>query len=203
MTRSLRICILGVAALAVSLEACSRPTPSEDPGPVPAPAATDEPAVFISELMAANDRSFCDNVGDDPDWVELHNPSPKPLDLGGWALTDRPLNQPQRWRFPPQTVIPGGGYMALFFRTKNPDPKKVYSDKDLRIGFRLDAAAEDLVLINPLGVEVHRVRFSEQLRDVSIGTSSRFAPAVPLQWPTPGLPNDAARPPSGCPAQAK
>jgi hypothetical protein len=157
-------------------------------------------SVFISELMVGQDRSYCDSFGDDPDWIELHNPTAAPIDVGGWFLTDRPQAKPKQWTFPPNTVIPAKGYLVVFFENKNPAHRKRTDTKDLHTNFRLDIKlGEAVALLNAKSVEVHRIRFGPQGRDVSLGTSDRLEPFVPQKWPTPGLPNDAPKPPSRCP----
>jgi hypothetical protein len=151
--------------------------------------------VYISELMVGNDGNVCDSLGHDPDWVELHNPTSAPIDLSGWSLTDRPVMMPQRWSFPPGTVIVPREYKVVFFQPKG-EGIDVSNAKELHAGFRLDVKGEDISLLNAKGVEVHRVRFGKQLRDVSIGTSDRYEPVVQLSYPTPGLPNNAPKPTS-------
>jgi len=160
-------------------------------------------SVFISELMVGNDRSYCDSFGDDPDWIEIHNPSDAAVDLGGWALTDQLKRNPSRWTIPPNAIIDPRGYLVIFLASKNASNAKRPDAKDLHTNFRLSVNGDLVALRNPKGVEVHRVRFGKQERDASIGTSDRYEPFVPLRWPTPGLPNDAPKPPSRCPAGQK
>ena len=60
---------------------------------------------FISEVVAANDNSLRDDFGDSPDWIEIHNPSDAPLNLGGWGLSDD-LSDPHKWVFPSVSIPP-------------------------------------------------------------------------------------------------
>ena len=53
----------------------------------------------INELMANNTRTLSDEMGDFDDWIEIHNPSAQPVDIGGMYLTDR-LSNPTKWRIP-------------------------------------------------------------------------------------------------------
>jgi len=50
--------------------------------------APDETPLLISEVMADNEDTLRDGDGDSPDWVELYNPGPGPVALGGWRLSD-------------------------------------------------------------------------------------------------------------------
>jgi hypothetical protein len=154
---------------------------------------------FISELMVGHDGTYCDGFGDDPDWLEIFNPTDAPVDLAGWALSDTPKKAPGKWRFPPNTVIQPRSRLVVFFETKNAANRKRTDGTDLHTSFRLNSVVgEDIVLLTPKLVEAHRVAFGPQKRNVSIGTSDPFEPLVPQQWPTPGLPNDAPQPPSRC-----
>lgn len=46
------------------------------------------------------------------DAVELHNPNPTPADISFWFLTDN-FNQPYKYQFPANTVIPPGGFLVV------------------------------------------------------------------------------------------
>ena len=156
-------------------------------------------SVFISELMVGNDRAYCDSFGDDPDWIELYNPTDVAIDVGGWFLTDRPQALPKQWTFPPDTAIQPKGYLVVFFENKNPANRKRTDGKDFHTNFRLNVKLGEVVaLLNAKGVEIHRVRFGPQSRDISLGTSDRYEPHLQQKWPTPGVANDSAKPPSRC-----
>ena len=161
------------------------------------PSAAAAQSVFISEILVGNDRGYCDSFGDDPDWIELFNPSDKAVDLGGWSLTDDPEESPQRWQFPQGTSLAPRAYLIVFVRNKR---ARESTPKELHINtFRMNAkVGEVIVLKNSRNVEVHRIRFGAQKRDVSLGTTGRLEPATPQKWPTPGAPNDGPRPPSRC-----
>jgi len=158
-------------------------------------------SVFISEVMMGNDKSYCDSFGDDPDWVEIHNPSTATVDLGGWVLTDR--LKANRWVVPPNTTVPSRGYLVIFSKNRNRSEADLASASDLHANFRLAVRGEQLALKNAKGVVVQVIRFGKQERDGSIGCSDLYEPFVPLRWPTPGLPNDAPKPPSRCPPAQK
>lgn len=46
------------------------------------------------------------------DWIELYNPGPASVDVGHWWLSDSPAN-PRKYRIPPSTLIPSGGYLLI------------------------------------------------------------------------------------------
>jgi hypothetical protein len=68
--------------------------------------------VVINEVCSRNYSVLADAFGEYPDWIELHNESAQPYDLGGHFLSDRP-DDLAKWQFPAMT-IPAGGYLVLF-----------------------------------------------------------------------------------------
>lgn len=68
--------------------------------------------VVINEVMAANNSILKDNFGDYPDWIELYNAGPVPIDLAGWGVTDDTSRQ-FKWTLPPVT-LPADSFLILF-----------------------------------------------------------------------------------------
>jgi len=95
--------------------------------------------VMLNEILA-NNRSFTNASGATPDWVELFNPSPAALDLGGMSLSDS-LATPQRWVFPANAVIAAGSYQVIDCDGGAP-PSAVNT------GFGLKAEGDTLYLID-------------------------------------------------------
>ena len=79
------------------------------------PAASSE--LVISEFISGNDIGPVDEDGDYSDWIEIHNPGNRPVNLSGWSLTDDP-NRPEKWSFPNVTLEPGG-YLLVFASGKD------------------------------------------------------------------------------------
>src|SRR5262245_49052223 len=79
--------------------------------------------VRLNEIMAANNRNSGMAVADDggnpvySDWVELYNPGTSAVSLAGYTLSDRRDN-PDKFEFPPGTVIAPQGYLMVFFFTE-------------------------------------------------------------------------------------
>jgi len=148
--------------------------PNGTPGTIsPAPPP---PLVQINELMADN-RTAVSNAGTFPDWVELYNPSPGPVDLSGWSLSDGA--DPRRFVFPAGTSIPAGGYLVVWCDTATNLP-------GLHTGFALDNDGEAVFLYNSATVRVDAVSFGLQIADLSLG---RLADGWGLCHPTPGAAN--------------
>ena len=138
----------------------------------------DASTVRINEWLAQGQVSFED------DFIELFNPQPWPIDLGGFFLTDNPATQPDKYRLPPLTFVPARGFGVL-----------TADGEDLpgHISFKLSADGEILTLLDNEHREIDEVLYGPQMIDVSQGRtpdgSSTFAFSG---LPTPGLPNPAS-----------
>ena len=62
-------------------------------------------AVVLNEYMSSNGSTLFDEDGDTPDWIELYNPGTVAIDLGGYGITDNPL-EPYKWVFPAIEILP-------------------------------------------------------------------------------------------------
>jgi hypothetical protein len=127
-------------------------------------------AVVINEWMADNAGpggvfSSIDNGY--PDWFELFNPNPAPIDLSGFFLTDD-LSVPDMWRIPANTIIPGQGFL-LVWADNAPLPAGTDAQGDLHAPFQLNKAGDAIGLYGPDGVPQHTLLFGTQLRNVSEG----------------------------------
>ncbi|MDP3069819.1 MAG: lamin tail domain-containing protein [Opitutaceae bacterium] len=116
------------------------------------------------------------------DFVELHNPGPFPVDLGGYFLTDNPVGWPTRSPIPPLTFIRGGGYLAF---TADNDPSKGPS----HAGFRLSPVQGEIGFVSPSLTVIDHVIYGPQRTDVSQGRASGGGIFFVLMVPTPGVVN--------------
>jgi hypothetical protein len=137
-------------------------------------------SVMINELMADNVSAVA-NGATYPDWVELYNGSPAPVNLGGWSITDD--GDARKYVFPSGVSIPGGGYLVVWCDSPtNRTP-------GLHIGFALGRRGETVSLFNASTARVDVITFGLQLPDYSIGQT---AAGWKLNTPTPGTANIAA-----------
>jgi len=124
-------------------------------------------APMISEFMASNSRTLLDEDGESPDWIEVFNPDPTPVDLGGWHLTDS-ASELQKWTFPAVTLAPNN-YLIVFASDKDRrDPAA-----ELHTNFKLSAGGEYLALVAPDGITVATAfepEYPQQVADVSYGS---------------------------------
>ncbi len=141
--------------------------------------------VVVNELLASNDATLADpDYGEFGDWLELHNPTAAPVDLGGFFLTDD-LDEPDRWRIPDGTVLAPGAFLVVWTDDYDAGPPETAA---LHTDFKLSGGGETVGLFDPAGAVVDTVTFGEQETDVSYGRYPdggdwRFA------TPTPGAPN--------------
>ena len=141
--------------------------------------------VVVNEMMSANRQALRDEDGDTPDWVELRNAGPAPVNLEGWHLTDDSL-ETTKWEFPPVTLAPDG-YLVVFASGKNRREGPA-----LHAGFRLGASREGVWLYNPAGQPVSSLPARCIPADASFGRlAAAEAGAFHFARPTPGGPNDA------------
>jgi hypothetical protein len=77
--------------------------------------------VQVNELQSSNGRTLSDEDGDYPDWIELWNRSPLPVDLAGYGLSDSSGN-PFKWVFIPNTVLAPGEFLVVHASGKDRQP---------------------------------------------------------------------------------
>ena len=125
----------------------------------------------ISELMAAKQSTLADQDGEFSDWIEIQNPTPAPLSLGGWYLTDT-VGALTKWRFP-NTNVAAYGFLIVFASNKD----RSAPGAELHTNFKLNEAGEYLALVRPDGVTVaseYAPQFPVQVPNVSYGIPSRL-----------------------------
>jgi hypothetical protein len=137
------------------------------------------PAVQLSEVMARN-VSAVPSGGTFPDWVELFNSSPSPINLTGWSLSDD--GNARKFVFPAGTVIDEGGFLGVWFDANTSLP-------GLSSGFPLSYEGETVSLYNATTTRVDAVTFGLQPPDYSLG---QVANQWVLTTPTLTAPNVAA-----------
>lgn len=71
------------------------------------------PDLVINEVLTHTDPPL-------EDAVEIFNPTADDIDIGGWFLSDSPINL-RKYQIPPQTRVPAGGYLVLYENAFNGD----------------------------------------------------------------------------------
>jgi hypothetical protein len=120
------------------------------------------------------------------DFVELFNPDPLPVNLGGLYLTDQPIGSPTRHRIRPLSFIDAFGYRAFI------------ADGDVEAGaehldFSLSAEGGEIGLVARGGSIIDQVVYSTQFAGVSQGRSPNGGTRIVyFSQPTPGAGNPVA-----------
>ncbi|MDB4501940.1 lamin tail domain-containing protein, partial [Akkermansiaceae bacterium] len=145
----------------------------------------------ITEFVAINSSSQTDGDGNTPDWIEIQNPDPIPLDISGYHLTDD-IEIPRKYTFPPNTTIPAGGFLVVF-ASGRPTPNYVDDGGNLHTNFSLDGDGEYLALNSPGGaiLQSFAPSYPPQREDISYGignsafTSTILAEGAASKWLVP------------------
>jgi hypothetical protein len=147
---------------------------------------TGDPHILkINEWLADGVTPYAD------DFIELFNPNPLPVSLGGLFLTDNPIGAPNLHEIAPLSFIAGGGF-AVFIADGQIDngPEHVDFQLSPEQGM-IGLSAPDLMLIDC-------VIYGPQRTDISQGRQPNGAVTFGFfDVPTPGSPNPAVIIPDG------
>ena len=124
----------------------------------PSAAGASHAQVVVNEVMASNAATIADpDFGSSADWIELHNPSPEAVDLGGAFLTDD-LEAPARWAFPAGATLAPGGYLLVWASGEDTGPPEATG---YHTSFKLSAGGEAVGLFSASGAVLDTVTFGE------------------------------------------
>jgi len=129
-----------------------------------------EELVVINEFLADPDILYSE------EWIELYNPSPDDVDLGGYILNDIIVGGGDPYTIPPGTIILAGGFLVFNQST---------------VIFQLNNAGDTVNLIKPDGVTIQdSYSYGSSSNDVSIGRETDGGVTWVIQsTPTPGASN--------------
>ena len=140
----------------------------------------DSGALKVNEWLAFGESFFLD------DFVEVYNPQPAPVNLGGCYLTDNFTGWPDRFEIAPLTFVEADGF--LIFLADNQTAKGPE-----HLNFGLSQAWGQLALVSPDLTIIDSVFYENQANDRSQGRSPDGAGTViTFTTPTPGAPNPAS-----------
>ena len=139
------------------------------------------PGVLITEFQAANTSTIADDRGGYSDWLELYNPTDRPITLAGYTLSDDPTVS-TKWSLPAATLAPGDFLVVWASGLDQVTPAGWHTS------FRLSRGGEYVGLFDPGGQVVDEVTFGAQAADVSLGRLG----TVSEQWVAFSVPTPAA-----------
>lgn len=153
--------------------------------------------VVINEWMADNagPGGFPDPAdGLFQDWIELFNPNPTAVDLGGYTLTDD-LSQPAKWAMPAGSTIAPRGFLLIW---ADGETAQNTPGGGLHAAFQLSSDGESIGLYNALGVAQHTLTFGPQAANLSQGLfpDGDVTAVHPMPAWTPGAANVLAATPA-------
>ena len=138
----------------------------------------------INEFMAQNTAGIQDENDQFEDWVEIYNPGPDSVELGGLFLTDD-LTQTTQWALPDYS-LPAGEFLLVWCDNDA-------EDGEMHATFKLSAGGEEIGLYSRLAAGnelIDSVSFGAQTANVSLGRESDGGDVwVAFNEPTPGATN--------------
>ncbi|MFM1943857.1 MAG: hypothetical protein RI897_2839, partial [Verrucomicrobiota bacterium] len=129
--------------------------------PIPA-----TPRVLLSEILTEN-LGTTPHEGSLPDWIELHNPSASPVQLGNWSISDN--SNPRRFVFPANTTIPAGGFLVAWADTN-------LTTSGIHLGFSLKTSGETISLYDSNTNRVDSITFGPTVPNLTLGRISPTSP---------------------------
>lgn len=139
--------------------------------------------VYISEIMSNNITTIADENGDMCDWIELHNPTSEPVNIGGYMLTDNSENM-NKYTFPDLTIKAGEYFVVFADGVDKYDAEK----RIVHVPFSISTKGESLFLYNAKGKLICRVNVIGLQNDQSYGVGAEEKLVV-FETPTPGWQN--------------
>jgi spore coat protein CotH len=127
------------------------------------PSEPEDVVLYINEFLASNSSVNQDETGAYADWVEIYNPGPGSVAMGGLFLTDDLLDT-TKWIFP-DTTLAAGNFMLIWC---DGDP----GDGPLHTTFKLSASGENIALYGRLtggNQLIDGYIFGPQTTDISEG----------------------------------
>lgn len=132
--------------------------------------------VVINEIMAQNNTTVTDEVGDYEDWIELYNNNNFPVDISGYYLTDN-VTSLVKWQIPNGTTIAANDYLIFWADNEA-------ADGPMHASFKLAAAGEAVILSSPNLLLVDQVNFDAQTVDLGYARVPNGTGNFVIQAPT-------------------
>jgi hypothetical protein len=166
-------------------------------------------APVINEVQSTN-TSLPDQYGQLMDWVEIHNPTAAPIDIGDYYLSDS-LSSRLKFRFPASTILQPGAYLIVWCGQANEFPTTgPYPAGQLRsTNFNISSGGEPIVITAPNGttlvdefpaLAIGTIPGTGLARTLGRGTGANFVTLFFYDTPTFGAANTEIGSPASVPA---
>jgi hypothetical protein len=148
-------------------------------------------SIVINEVLTHTDEAG-------GDWIELHNTTAAPIDIGGWFLSDS-LDDLMKYQIASGTTLPAGGYIVFAqesnFGVTSSDPGKLtgFGLSELGETVFLSSGSEGILgggfsISEDFGAAVNGVTFGRHTKSAAAGYDIDF---VAMATPTKGEANSA------------
>lgn len=143
--------------------------------------------IYISEVMSNNVTTISDENGDICDWIEIHNPTANPINMGGYMITDASANM-DKFIFPDFTLKPGEYFVLYADGVEKVDTE----NRVIHIPFSVSTKGESIFLYNAKGKLLCRMNVVALEDDQSYGVGEEEKLTV-FDVPTPGEQNTGSQ----------
>ncbi|MCA9264509.1 MAG: lamin tail domain-containing protein [Planctomycetales bacterium] len=148
--------------------------------------------VIISEVMN-------NPLSGGPDWIELHNTTTRPIDVGGWFLGDFNDHGPavRRYRIADNTVVSPSEYLVLYSDVHFGNPENPGTGRPFGISSggesiyltAADVTGRSLAFMDKVDVKAYSPGITTGAVRVAVGTAEERTVYAGMRTPTPGAPN--------------
>lgn len=130
----------------------------------------------INEIMASNDGTLKTRNGKSGlDWIEIRNKADYDIDITGWYLSDNPDKAQSKWKkIKGSAIVPAKGFKIVWAEKDYKD----FADSEAYTETGLSSSGETVFLATPEGDNVHSVEFGVSIKDISVGTGTRYRTLV-------------------------
>lgn len=121
-------------------------------------------SIVVNEIMAANVDEYISPAFNFDGWVELYNPTSRPVELGGVVISD-PADETSTWTMPSAIgVVPAKGHKLIWFDS--------HDECSTNVPFKLDTDGGSIVFRTAEGQELARQDYPASMERVSYARSA-------------------------------
>jgi len=139
--------------------------------------SVDDETIYITEVATSSSNCYSTVFEEYYDWIEIYNPSDKPIKLKNYYISDK-IENLQKYNLP-DVDLKSEGYMIIYASGKN-----VFEDDEIHANFKLNSKGENLYLTHN-GENIQIVDIPKIQEDFSYGINDEghwkfLKPSSPL-----------------------